>query len=195
MSVARDPAARPLPRIHSQSTVRNIINASRIKRQRIILMLAYGCGLRVDEIRHLTPSDLDLSNKRITVREEESRRCIIIDTSTAEELRKFLAILENPKYLFGNARTKNPMTARAIAEVYNRACASAGVSSHGGIYTLRHSFAVHLLQQGIDLKHIQKLLGHKDIKTTELYLHYCNHVPRTVKSPIDMLQLEKAKKK
>jgi integrase/recombinase XerD len=88
-AVPRAKSPRPLPRIHAKGVVKKIINGARIKRQRLILMLVYGCGLRVDEIRLLVPTDLDLTNNRITIGEGEDRRIITIDENTVDELRRF----------------------------------------------------------------------------------------------------------
>ncbi len=188
-TVPCEKARRPLPRIHTLYEVRKIIESARMKKHRIILMLAYGCGLRVDEIRKLTPHSIDLGRKNIQIGEGDKARLVMLDKSICIEIERFMSTLRKPRYLFENERISKPITARAIASMYDSACLKANISSQGGIHTLRHSFAVHLIQQGIDLRHVQELLGHKNSRTTEMYSCYCTKEPQTIKSPIAQLKL------
>ena len=99
-----------------------------------------------------------------------------------QDIEKLLKSVENSKHRL--------LTRRTVSKIFDNACAKAGVPKLGGIHTLRHSFATHLLEQGTDLRYIQELLGHSSSKTTEIYTHVSTHAIGKIKSPIAHLSLE-----
>ena len=115
----------------------------------------------------------------------------MLDPSMKKELVDYLAANEGRIYLFEGYRKGVPLTTATISKIYEHACAKAGIQRKGGIHTLRHSFATHLLEHGTNIKYIQELLGHSSIKTTEIYTHVSTDTIRRIRSPIAHLNLGK----
>ena len=149
--------------------------------------MLYGCGLRVSEIINLRKEDLNFSESLLHIRLSKGKkdRFIKIPESIDKELQSYFNINEN-EFLFPSNRGGGLTTAtiRAIVENAGR---KAGIKKEVYPHLLRHSFATHLLENGTDLRVIQKLLGHADIKTTQIYTQISQASVRNVKSPLDDL--------
>jgi site-specific recombinase XerD len=158
-----------------------------------MLFLAYGCGLRLSEIRELEKSWIDFDRKDIRViGKGRKTRVVMIDDFIFEAIKKY--IHENKtgkKFLFEGLYPGEMISKRTISKVYYNACEKAEIARKGGIHTLRHSFATHLLENGVDLRYIQTLLGHSSSKTTEIYTHVSPEAVRKIKSPIASLKNKK----
>ena len=184
---------KPLPRVHSQEEVSRILKAPRNEKHRLLLMLAYGCGLRLGEIEHLKRTNIHLDRKVITIRMGKGKkdRLVMLDDELAPILKDWLAHGSGNEYLFEGYNPGTPLSKRTIEKVYSKACESCGIAAKGGIHSLRHSFATHLLEQGVSLRYIQELLGHSSPKTTEIYTHVAAHKIAQIRSPIaGMLRTE-----
>jgi site-specific recombinase XerD len=177
----------PLPRVHSQETIGRILNVHSNSKHRLILMLAYGCGLRRGEIRKLRRGDIDLDRRVVTVRKGKGRkdRIVMLDKQLLPYVASWLASPAcGEVFLFEGYERKKALSLRTIGKIYENACEKLRIDRKGGIHSLRHSFATHLLEQGVDLRYIQELLGHRSSKTTEIYTHVAANRITEIRSPI-----------
>jgi site-specific recombinase XerD len=117
-------------------------------------------------------------------------RQIMLDKIVRSALKKYYNIHKEQKYIFINENTGNLLHKRTISKIYENACKASGINKISGIHTLRHSFATHLLEQGVDLRKIQILLGHSSIKTTQIYTHVSSKEISKIKSPISGLDIK-----
>jgi len=177
---------KPLPRVHSRERIAKIIAAPRNPKHRLILMLAYGCGLRLGEIHNLRPRDIALDRKVLHVRKTKSRkeRIVMIDDDLAPHIAAWLTAGCGDEFMFEGYHAGKALTKRSIEKVYTNTCENLKVDHQGGIHSLRHSFATHLLEQGVNLRYIQELLGHASSKTTEIYTHVAANKIVEIRSPI-----------
>jgi site-specific recombinase XerD len=183
---------RGLPVIYNLDEIGKILSACTNLKHRLILSLAYGCGLRMAEIRALRKEWFDLNKKTLRVTGKGSKtRVLMVDDKIKEDLEEYINSGNNGrKYLFEGWEKGQKISDATISKVYARACEKAGVKKKKGIHTLRHSFATHLLEQGVDLRYIQELLGHASSKTTEIYTHVSPEAVRKIKSPISLLNID-----
>lgn len=191
--IPRPKKARQLPRFFSQDEITAIINSLGNKKHKAMLMLAYGAGLRVSEVIALKTSDIDSSRMSIFVRAAKGKkdRMVILSPVLLVMLREYAREYKPSKkgYLFEGNLKDGPYSARSLQEVLQAAKKKAGILKPGGIHSLRHSFATHLLEKGTDVTLIQKLLGHNDINTTMIYLHTSNKDLLRIVSPLDDLKI------
>lgn len=176
----------PLPRVHSREEIGRILTAPQNLKHRLILILTYGCGLRLSEIQALRPNDIDLNRRVLTIRKGKGKkdRIVMIDRDLLPMLEDWLRTGCGREYLFEGIMAGRPLTKRSIQKIYDSSCMKVGADRKGGMHSLRHSFATHLLEQGIDLRYIQELLGHKSSKTTEIYTHVAANKLLEIRSPV-----------
>ena len=158
----------------------------------VIFKTIYSSGLRLSELINLKISDLDSEMMLINIRGGKGMkdRISILSEDLLILLRKYFKQY-NPKiWLFESTESKQ-FTARAIQKMFHQAFERTGISKHATVHTLRHTFATHMLENGEDVRKIQRLLGHKNIKTTEIYTHITSEAIRNIKSPLDNLEIEK----
>lgn len=178
-----------LPTVLSKEECRLLFKAPRSFKHRYLLAFAYAGGLRMNELRHLKISDVDLDRKQIHIRQGKGKkdRYVILSHLLANRFGLYLAEV-NPKcYLFEGQTPGAVMGERSIQYVINEALRKTDIQKSASMHTLRHSFATHLLEDGVDIYSIQKLLGHSDIRTTIIYLHVAQVVPKMAHSPLDTL--------
>src|SRR5437667_6592524 len=160
-----------LPEVLGHKEVERLLLAATKRRDRCLLMTAYATGLRVSELVRLKVSAID--GERMMVRVEQGKgrkdRYTILSQRLLSELRSYWKEHRSPIYLFPN-RKGGPISIDYAQRIYNLAKLRAGIQKGHGIHTLRHCFATHLLEAGVDLRTIQTLLGHNSITTTMLYL-------------------------
>jgi len=181
-----------LPEILSRKEVTRLLSHAGSPRNRVLLMTAYGAGMRVSEIVHLRVRDVD--SERMVIRVEQGKgakdRYTLLSPRLLHELRGYWQ-LEHPRpWLFPMQRThRRPMDSGTAGRIYTRAKKRAAIDKAGGIHALRHAFATHLLEAGTDLHTIQRLLGHGHIRTTMRYLHLARRHLTERSSPLDLLEL------
>ncbi|NLD94724.1 MAG: tyrosine-type recombinase/integrase [Fibrobacter sp.] len=177
---------KSLPKVHSLESIKKIINAPTNFKHRLILMITYGCGLRLSEVHSLQRGHIDFERKVVNIRKGKGKkdRVVMLDDALAELLINWMKTGGGKVYLFEGYTDGTPLSRRTIEKIFENACIKAGIDSRGGIHSLRHSFATHLLEQGVDLRYIQELLGHASSKTTEIYTHVAMHKLVAIRSPI-----------
>jgi len=176
-----------IPEVLNKTEISEIINSLENLKHKLILKLLYSSGLRVSELINLKPKDIDIERKIIYIRQGKGAkdRISLFPESIKEEFLKYL-LNDNPQnYLFESNRNKKYST-KTIEKIVEKASKKA-ISRKIRPHILRHSFATHLLEQGIDIRKIQKLLGHKNLRTTQIYTHVANSDIENIKSPLDTL--------
>jgi site-specific recombinase XerD len=178
-----------LPTVLSKEECKLIFSASRSMKHRFLLAFAYAGGLRMNELRHVKIADVDLDRKQVKIRQGKGKkdRYVILSELIAIRFEKYLNVLKPEIYLFEGLRPGEVMGERSIQYVINEAVKKTDIQKAVSMHTLRHSFATHLLEDGVDIYSIQKLLGHADIRTTIVYLHVAQVIPKVAHSPLDTL--------
>ena len=160
-------------------------------RDRCLLMAAYSAGLRVDELIHLKLSDIDVERMMIRVEQGKGKkdRYTILSQCLLGEMKKYKQTYQPVLWVFfGKSRTE-PLHISAAQKIYNRAKQKSGIEKGKGIHTLRHCFATHLLESGVDLVTIKTLLGHNSLQSTQRYLQIRQPKLGSTTSPLDLLDL------
>lgn len=180
-----------LPVVLSRDEVQRLLSHATNPRHRIMLMTTYAAGLRLNEVVHLQVHDIDAA--RMTIRVTQGKggkdRDTLLSTRLLEALRVYWKVERPTDWLFP-ARAKGPgrpMDPSGLQKAYQTAKRRAGLTKPGGIHTLRHCFATHLLEAGVDLHTIQRLLGHGHLSTTTRYFQLTRHTQAGPGSPLDLL--------
>jgi len=184
---------KKLPKVLNKREVKEIIASVDNLKHQLILILTYSAGLRVSEVVKLKISDIDSDRMLIYVRSAKGYkdRYTLLSETVLNKLRLYLKAFQVHKYdaqwLFPGQNKDKHLSKRSAQKVFKRACRKAGINKEVGIHSLRHSFATHLLEQGVDLRYIQNLLGHKSSTTTEIYTHVSNKNLIEITNPFDKL--------
>ncbi len=178
---------KKIPLILTKEEIKSMINSTRNIKHQIILKMLYGCGLRVSELISLNKKDVNFEEELIHIKLAKGRkdRFVKIPSSLISDLKNYCELL-NDEVLFPSNRG-GKLTIETIQEVVKQSANRSGVKKRVYPHLLRHSFATHLLEQGTDLRIIQKLLGHSDIKTTQIYTQISQQSIKNVRSPLDNL--------
>lgn len=178
-----------LPEVLCVEELEDLFNAATNPKQKALLMTVYSAGLRVSEVVHLKVTDIQKDRMSIRVNQGKGGkgRYTLLSERLLLELRAYWGIKRPPVWLFPGRNIDNPMVTRVAQYYYKRAAKKAGIKKRGGIHTLRHCFATHLLESGVDIRTIQMLLGHSSILTTVPYLQLTNKSLQGTKSPLDLL--------
>jgi integrase/recombinase XerD len=180
-----------LPKVLGQSELGRMFTAVANLKHKAILFTAYSAGLRVSEVCNLKLSDIDSSRMQIFIERAKGKkdRYVILSILLLDVLRSYLRLQkERPvKYLFEGQEAGTPYSSRAAQKVFQLAKQNAGIHKEVGFHSLRHSFATHLLERGVDIRYIKDLLGHFDIRTTERYTHVKKTDLVQIVSPLDDL--------
>lgn len=176
-----------LPEVLSIEEVKTVINSISNLKHRVIFTLIYSSGLRVGEVVVLKPEDIDTGRNLIHIKRAKGKKDrYTLLSNKAKELFNYYIDMEKPRdYLFPGAKFSSHISIRSIQAIMNRKVKDLYIKKHVTVHSLRHSFATHLLEQGTDIRYIQELLGHKNIKTTELYTHVALPNIRMIKNPLD----------
>ena len=178
-----------LPTVLSQEEIERMLNAARSLKHRALLMALYGSGLRVSEACRLTIEDIDSSRMVLHVRQAKGNkdRDVMLSPVLLETLRQYWKRSRPRCWLFPGNGPDNPMTTKSVFLMVRSIAARAKITKTVSPHTLRHSFATHLLESGTDLRTIQLLLGHADVRTTIIYLQVSQQHIRKITSPLDQL--------
>jgi integrase/recombinase XerD len=179
-----------LPEVYSHEELVRLFEAA-AKRHRVLLMTIYAAGLRVSEAIHLKPGHIH--SERMLIRVEQGKgqkdRYTLLSSQLLQELRQYWKEYRPGEWLFPTRTRNRPMQPGTAQKAFYAAKRRAGLERGHGIHTLRHCFATHLLEAGVDLRTIQILMGHKSLNTTSLYLHLTQKKLGQVHSPFDLLRL------
>ncbi|MCP4602994.1 MAG: tyrosine-type recombinase/integrase [Proteobacteria bacterium] len=180
-------ADKTLPMVLSRVEVKRLLKATANLREEALLMAIYSAGLRTSEAIQLRISDLLSDRSQIRVRGGKGKkdRYTILADKTLHLLRTYYQVYRPGEWLFPGKRAGTHMSRSTAERIFERAQVKAKINTDATIHTLRHSFATHLLEDGVNLRYIQELLGHSSIRTTQRYTHVSKHRVSEVKSPLD----------
>lgn len=174
-----------LPVILSRAEIERLLASVLNRKHRLLLALSYGAGLRVSESIHLRVGDVDVDELVLSIRQAKGKkdRISTISEKIAPDLRAFVAGRNAEEFLFESMRG-GALTERSAQKIFECALKSTGIQKGATFHSLRHSFATHLLENGVDVRYVQELLGHQNIRTTQIYTHVTNPTLKNIKSPL-----------
>lgn len=188
LDIPRPRREKKLPVVLAREEVKKLIDVTINLKHRAILTLTYSAGLRLSEVSNLKITDVD--SKRMTLRIAQAKgfkdRYCVLSPVALELLRDYWKRYRPSVWLFPT-KPGHTVSQRTVQQIFKHALRKAGIQKKVGIHSLRHSFATHLMEQGVSLPIIQQLLGHKSLKTTSVYLHVQQYSIHAVKSPLDTL--------
>jgi integrase/recombinase XerD len=181
-----DRAEYKLPNVLAQQEIKNIIENIDNLKHKSIISLIYSAGLRISEVINLRIDDIDSHKMVIKVVDSKNHRdrYVTLSHKVLILLRDYYKEYRPKEYVF-TGQNGGKYSARSIQEVFRKALINAGIKKKASVHTLRHSYATHLIEQGVDIRIVQELLGHKNIKTTQIYTHITDITKRQIKSPLD----------
>lgn len=174
-----------LPVVLSREEIGRMLDVTTNLKHRLILALAYGAGLRVSEVVGLKAQDLDFGEMTIHIKQAKGQkdRISILPQKIIHELRDFIAGKSGHDFAFPS-EWGGSLTTRTAQKIFEHALARASINKPATFHSLRHSFATHLLENGVDVRYVQELLGHQNIRTTQLYTKVTNPSIKKIKSPL-----------
>jgi integrase/recombinase XerD len=180
------------PRVYSPEEIERLLNAEGLNpKHRVLLMTTYAAGLRVSEVCNLKVEDIISSRMQIRVNQGKGGkdRYTILSSKLLLELRAYWRMVRPTLWLFPSSfYPDKPLTRDSAYLIFQRAVKLAQLPDYHGIHSLRHSFATHLLEAGVDLVILQRLLGHSNLSTTSRYLHVRRERLEHLKSPLDLIE-------
>jgi len=180
-----------LPEVLNKQEIVRILSNTRNLKHRTILSLLYSCGLRVGELIHMAPVDVDFERMLVRVRMSKGRKDRYVRLGGAADilLRNYIKGYQPETYLFEGPR-RQAYSASSIRKILKRSCMAAGIAKRVTPHTLRHSYATHMLELGVDIRYIQAMLGHRRPETTMIYTHISTHKIQNLPNPLDELVRE-----
>jgi integrase/recombinase XerD len=179
-----------LPNVLSEQEVTRLLKAPDNLKHRCMLMLVYSSGLRLSEVVNLQITDIQSDIHRVMVRGAKGKkdRCTLLSEKALYLLREYYNIFRPTHWLF-EGQDGGAYSVRSVQEVFTAAKIKSKINPNATLHWLRHSFATHLLEKGVDLRYIQELLGHASSKTTEIYTHITKNGWDKLQSPLDSLDI------
>ncbi|MGI8581907.1 MAG: tyrosine-type recombinase/integrase [Chitinophagaceae bacterium] len=177
-----------LPVVLNASEVRSLMKACDLLKHRLLIALCYGCGLRCAEVRQLCLGDVDTERSMVHVRQGKGNkdRCLPMGTMLQRGIRSYIDA-EKPRKFLLEGTNGEAYSQRGAQWAISQAVKKAGIVKEVSLHTLRHTYATHLLEQGVNILTIKELLGHAHINTTMVYLHLARPSASIAFSPLDTL--------
>jgi integrase/recombinase XerD len=182
------------PRVYSIAELERLfMSGCQHPKHRMFLMTVYGGGLRLGEACRLQPRHIDSARMQIRVEEGKGRkdRYTLLSPRLLGALRDYYRLFRPKEWLFFGRDRSQPLPSATGQRIFYTAQDRAGLPDKGGIHSLRHSFATHLLESGVEITVVQRLLGHSSLSTTSVYLHVRQERLAQIQSPLQLLQLSK----
>jgi site-specific recombinase XerD len=178
-----------LPMVLSKEEIAKILSIEKNPKHRLLLMLVYSSGLRVSEVVALKKEHIDISRKVIYIRLGKGRkdRSTLLSEKAAKYIEEYYSFFDIEKWIFPGQPVTRHLTIRSAQNIFDKAIRHAGIEKEISIHGLRHTFATHLLESGTDIRYIQTLLGHSNLRTTERYTHVARRSVLNIKSPLDSI--------
>lgn len=191
LGIKRPKKEKHIPTVMTKEEVKRLINSIYSDKSRLMVSLLYACGFRISELINLKIVDINFIEKTGMVKQAKGKKdrvfnipeFLVADINKQIDFQKKL----NHEFLFSNEETGKRLSASNIEKIVRKAVKRAGIQKDVHCHTLRHSFATHLLENGVDIRKIQELLGHADLSTTQIYTHVSKEELKKIKSPIDEL--------
>ena len=175
-----------IPIVLSRDEITKIIDSIKNIKHKAMISLAYAGGLRVSEVINLRVRDVDLNELTVHLKEAKGKkdRITIFSEKLRNNLGEFLVDKSGNDYVFISERG-GKLTERTAQKIFEKALGDAKIKKDATFHSLRHSFATHLLENGVDVRYVQELLGHANIRTTQIYTKVTNPALKKIKSPFD----------
>ena len=187
--IVRPKKQKRLPVILNKEEIKKILDVNVIPnlKHRCILTVIYSGGLRIGEACRLKISDIDSKSMviKITQGKGNKDRYTVLANQALMLLRQYYRSYRPVDWLFPGEPSSKHICERSVELVFKKACEKSGINKDVTVHSLRHSFATHLMESGVNLRYIQKLLGHSSIRTTVVYTHVCKHHIGKIINPID----------
>ena len=182
---------KTLPSVLAPDEVLRLLDAAPPGRDRVLLQVAYGCGLRLNELLHLRVGDIDSARMVIHVRQGKGAkdRLVPLSLRLLDELRAYWRLCRPRTWLFPGQTADGTMTSSNVQRRFGRLVRRVGLTKRCSMHTLRHSYATHLLEAGVDVLTLKALLGHASLQTTARYLHVSTRRLHQTPSLLDLLVL------
>lgn len=189
LELMRPSRSKMLPEVLSQPEVISLLQNTRNIKHRAVLGLLYSSGLRIGELLDLKLADIDVQRRQVFVRSGKGRkdRYVVLAESFGQLLSNYLMSYQPQVYFVEGKEPGSPYSATSVRSFLRNSCRAAGIRKHVTPHTLRHSYATHLLEQGVDIRYIQELLGHSRPETTMVYTHVTHRDILNIASPLDTL--------
>ena len=187
VKLIRPKGSKILPNVLSKQEVIDILRYTKNLKHRAILGMIYSAGLRISELINLELSHIDIDRRQILIKNSKGRkdRNTILAKSMIPLIKNYLGTY-NPRIYFTEGNNSSKYSAESVRSFLKRSCKAAGISKKVTPHTLRHSYATHLLESGVDLRYIQELLGHARPETTMIYTHVSKKDLLNIESPLDI---------
>jgi integrase/recombinase XerD len=188
LAIPRIKREKKLPVVLAKEEVKAILSEVKNIKHKTILTLIYSAGLRVGEAINLKVSDIDSKRMQIRIRQAKGAkdRYVILSAVLLDLLRTYYNLYKPKDYLFPSQMNEQ-ISDRTVQCIFKQTCKKCKLNKTVSVHVLRHSFATHLMEQGVSLPIIQQLLGHKSLRTTSVYLHVQQYTIDKIKSPLDFL--------
>lgn len=174
-----------LPVVLSREEIEKILECTKNTKHKLLLALAYGAGLRVGEVVTLKVRDINCDELTILIKQAKGQkdRITILPKKLVNDLRNLMTGKSGDEYVLASERGGR-LSTRTAEKVFEKSLKKAKVNKEAVFHSLRHSFATHLLENGVDIRYVQELLGHQNIRTTQIYTHVTNPKLKNIKSPL-----------
>jgi integrase/recombinase XerD len=180
-----------LPEVLSIKEIERVLQVEMNSKHRTLLMTTYAAGLRVSEVTRLKIKDIESQRNLIRVDQGKGKkdRYTVLSPRLLEELRSHYVKFRPQEFLFYGADITKPLSRSAAQQIFYKAKKKAGITRGGGIHCLRHCFATHMLEAGMDIRTLQIILGHASLSSTAMYLHITMKHLGNTQSPFDLLDI------
>ncbi|MFH2062640.1 MAG: tyrosine-type recombinase/integrase [bacterium] len=176
--------SKSLPTVLSRAEIGRIIESTDNSKYRLMISLGYACGIRVSEVIKLKVADLDIDELVVFIRGGKGNkdRISVLPEKLQNDLRNLIAGKGKGEFVFASNRGGS-LTTTSLQKMFRKSLAKAKICKPATFHSLRHSFATHLLENGTDVRYVQELLGHSNIRTTQIYTKVTNPQLKNIKSP------------
>ena len=177
--------SKKLPEVLSRAEIEKILTSIENKKHKLLVALSYGAGLRVSEAINLKIKDINLEELTIHLREAKGKkdRLTVFPEKLKDEIGELIALKGTDDFIFPSERGGR-LTERSAQKIFESALKKTHIKKPATFHSLRHSFATHLLENGVDVRYVQELLGHANIRTTQIYTKVTNPSLKNIKSPL-----------
>lgn len=189
LSLPSIPGSKALPVVFSQQEIKKILIAPRLLKHRILFGIIYDCGLRISEATNLKISDVDFDRCIVHIRQSKRKkdRYVPVSPMVLRGLGVYLTACNPKEWLFNGKQRGRQISREGVRHAFRSAMRKTGINKGACIHTLRHSYATHLLEMGLDIVSVKDQLGHEDVRTTMMYLHIAKSDPAAGFSPLTKL--------
>lgn len=189
LGIKRPKREKKLPTVLTKDEIKNLFENLNNKKSKLMVSFIYACGFRVSELTNLKIDDIDFNELIGHVKQAKGRkdRMFNIPKFLVDDLKNHVEKQRQSNKMFVFSGPNGKLTSRNIQKIVSKSAKRAGINKDVHPHTLRHSFATHLLENGVDIRKIQELLGHSNLATTQIYTHISTEELKKIKSPIDEL--------